>query len=233
MISSKVLLSLILIAPLVMCGQAPPSIQASLAAKHVGTSVPELVSALQNPDPEVRTMAAMELASEGHKEEAPSLRAAMSRETDINARVGIARALLLMGDPQAERAVTDICIDKNMSWYLRLLAASSLPEPQEKCVGAISSELSNPSASTAVNGMLAYLTRIAPKITASPELSHLLTRGAQRALNDDVASTRQQAVKLILAYHLTGALPALRRASSTEKDAGTLALLKNAISTLS
>ena len=231
--SHSLLLCLILVAPLALSAQAPPTIAASLAEKHVGTSLPELIGALRNPDPQVRSMAAMELASEGHKEEAASLRSALDRETDLNARVGIARALAVMGDSEGEKAVTDICQDKAVSSFLRIAAASSLSQPREECARAIASELSDPNPSADPYGSLLYLNQIAAKMTTSPELSELLVIGARNSLKSEVPPVRQEAVKLILRYHLTRALPALREASSTEKDPNTQTVMRKAITALS
>lgn len=216
-----------------LAAQAPPTIEQALAEKHIDTSLASLVRALQNPDPTVRSMAAMELASEQHSEEIPAIRDALDRETVTNTCVGIARALAYLHDSDGEKTLTAACLDRTVPPDLRLLAAMSLSAPTDRCTEAIASQANQSHNPAETMGAVRYLTRKATAATVSPRLSQLLLTVAQQALTSDLPVVRQQSVELILACHLRSALPSLRNAAAHEDDPETQRALTRAIAALS
>ncbi|HTS55132.1 MAG TPA: HEAT repeat domain-containing protein [Burkholderiales bacterium] len=85
-----------------------------------------LVRALRDPDAQVRSMAADELAKRGDKEAAPSILEALSSEKAIGTRVWMANALLKLGVAEGTSELRAICGPTTASYYPRLVAAGDL-----------------------------------------------------------------------------------------------------------
>ena len=70
----------------------------ALRAHGVETSQPSLIAALQNSDPEVRSLAAFKLTGDHVVEAIPAIETALSSETNLQIRLGIAQGLADYGD---------------------------------------------------------------------------------------------------------------------------------------
>lgn len=96
---------------------------ADLLRKHnIELTESALVQALKNPNPELRALAAMELAEDKAVEAVPAVKQALVLENAPRARVNIALALGLLGDPGGHDELKKICGDRNFPTEFRLYA---------------------------------------------------------------------------------------------------------------
>lgn len=72
-------------------------------------SEPSLVAELGNSDPEIRREAASELATEHRDGSIPAIESALNRERDLGVQVGLAQALLVLGDQGGATQLHAIC----------------------------------------------------------------------------------------------------------------------------
>jgi hypothetical protein len=91
----------------------------SLCEHGIDTSKPSLITALKNSDPEVRSLAAAELAEKQLTEKQddlakPAIENALSAETNTGARITIAASLMSMGDPIGVKILNGMCTDASL-----------------------------------------------------------------------------------------------------------------------
>ena len=91
----------------------------SLCEHGIDTSEPSLIAALKNSDPEVRSLAAAELAEKQLNEKQddlakPAIENALSAETNTRARITIAASLMSMGDPVGVKILNGMCTDASL-----------------------------------------------------------------------------------------------------------------------
>jgi len=105
----------------------PAAVAEKLREHGVSLTREGLVTALRSEDPEVRSLAAAQLAFyEGAKETIPDIRAALERESDSLAKVNIAYALAQLGDQDGFEALRAGCFDSKIVPRIRLFAAGYL-----------------------------------------------------------------------------------------------------------
>ena len=85
-----------------------------------------LLAALRNDDPEVRGLAAGQLADERAYDVIPAIAAALEAERGRVARVNIASALIELGDERGTHALQQDCEDTSLNMQDRLQSASQL-----------------------------------------------------------------------------------------------------------
>lgn len=108
--------------PSLMLSQAPPTILEKLQEHHVGTSRADLLEALHSSAPEVRGLAATELAARGDREALPAIVHAAQIERDGPTRLNLASAATWMGSPEGLLLVTDLCHNRSQSSWTRVNA---------------------------------------------------------------------------------------------------------------
>jgi HEAT repeat protein len=91
----------------------------ALCEYGIDTSEPSLIAALKNSDPEVRSLAAAELAEKQLTEKQddlakPAIENAVSAETNIRARINIAASLMSMDDPVGVKVLNGMCINASL-----------------------------------------------------------------------------------------------------------------------
>jgi hypothetical protein len=91
----------------------------ALCEHGIDTSGPSLIAALKNSDPEVRSLAAAELAEKQLAEKQddlakPAIENALSAETNTRARIDIAASLMNIGDPVGAKILNGMCTDASL-----------------------------------------------------------------------------------------------------------------------
>ncbi len=107
-----------------------------LQEHHILLTIPALVSALKNSDPLIRGLAAFELSQLKAVNAIPSLRSALTAETEPRARMDIAYSLILLGDVSGLPALEQACDNSSMAYWLRVQAADYMLRanyPTESC----------------------------------------------------------------------------------------------------
>jgi HEAT repeat protein len=88
----------------------------SLRSRGIEISKPSLISALRNPDPEIRSLAALKLAEDHDSDTLPLIVRALSVEEVQTARTGISSALWsLLGNPKGLAYLQRMCSDSSLS----------------------------------------------------------------------------------------------------------------------
>lgn len=125
---------------------APVSIPAKLQQHGISLTREGLVSALQSKDPEIRFLAAEQLAYAEEKDTIPDIRDALRREENPLAEVNMGYALAQLGDPNGFEALKRDCSKTQFQNHLRLVAARYLLDlDRDYCVGIVLDSLQNSS----------------------------------------------------------------------------------------
>jgi hypothetical protein len=90
------------------------SLAADLCEHGIDVSEPSLIAALKNTDPEVRSLAAAELAEKHNDLAKPDIENALSAETNTRARIYIAASLMSMRDPIGAKVLDGMCTDASL-----------------------------------------------------------------------------------------------------------------------
>ncbi len=217
----------------VVWAQAPPTIEQALESHHIGTSRGALIAALRNSDPDVRGLAAMELASFHDKSAIEAIRGAVNVERSTLERSNMARALKLLGDPLGMELFRQICSDVTIRPDLRLEAADELaPTPGGECVSSVLGILASSDNSVITDASLGSLLKFDKEVVSGQPASDALARGLVSALSSTVADVRQKAAECISSYKVTAAASALEAATKSETDPVTRAALVRALNHL-
>src|SRR5581483_2937596 len=113
--------------------QQSPEVQVDLGTHHfsigdllhmhnIDLTAPSLVAALRNTDPEVRWLAAVQLQEDKVVEAIPAIYQALESEKAPRARVNMALALALLGDPGGRDELHRLCADETFPPEFRLYA---------------------------------------------------------------------------------------------------------------
>jgi len=107
----------------------------SLRAHGIDLSESSLIAALQNNDPEVRSLAVAKLLEDHDLQSVSSIEKVLSAETNSNAKVEIAGALASFGDPLGAKYLVAMCTDPSlptlaMSAAVHGLALAHYSHPQ-------------------------------------------------------------------------------------------------------
>lgn len=170
-----------------------------------------LLTALRNEDPEVRGLAAFELADERTSDVIPAIAAALEAERARVARVNIASALIELGDERGTRALRQDCDDTSLNMQDRLTAASQLHIwHDESCWKTVVEAAQSRDSSERVSA----LTMI-PYFKTVPELSRALLLNG---LRDQDLSVRMVASSGLINLGHAAAIPALEDALAAETN---------------
>jgi HEAT repeat protein len=93
-----------------------------LRIQHIELTEPALLRALNNPNPDVRFLAAMKLEEDKAVDAIPAIKEALAIERVPRDRVNMAVALGLLGDPAGHAELKKVCADRNFIPEFRLYA---------------------------------------------------------------------------------------------------------------
>lgn len=199
---------------------------AGLERHHIELTEPALIEALQNPDGEVRSLAAAQLAA---TDDHPALRyivRAFQDERDPQVQVNIAGAATWLGSRQAIEQLQTICRDVNSPPIARLDAARYISHKQlETCFPAVREiAKTDQNADVRVQAILTAARYYGQKDSAQVIAIH--------ALNDVEPTVRTAAADALLTLQAAGAIKQLEDALQKEGDETAREHLREAIRVL-
>jgi hypothetical protein len=211
------------------CGQTPTGagggplrpLADSLRAKGIELTEPALISALRNPDPEVRSLAAMKLGEDHDSDAVPAVETALADEKVLKARIEISMALWSLHDPKGAASLREMCEDASLSIRTIVDVVQDLDvigESSAPCAGRLTSFLEThkdtDSRSIALSALPAVI-RWAPKAQAAR-----LTELVQAMLADNDPVVRMESGHLLAQIGSPSSAVALRDAIDRESDNG-------------
>jgi HEAT repeat protein len=216
----------VLFAPLlfatILTGQNPPPIQVGgvrttadlLRHHHIDLSKESLVSALKDPDPQVRYLAAEKLSEDNARDAVPAITQALEDETVPATRINIAFALALLGDETGVAALRTACDTSSLPGSLRA-AMYLLNLHTNSCPNAILNMLESESTLESRTEALSIL----------PSFRHLTDDQLQRALklairslDDPTPAVRLDAAVVLGSLGSSSVIPSLQRAVAKEQN---------------
>jgi len=114
------------LAPKWLAGTPPPPVETfadSLTQHHITLAEPALIAALQDPDGEVRSLAAAELAAMDDHPALPAISRALDNERDPQVVVNLAGAATWLGSRHGLDQLEAVCQNTNMPSLVRLDSA--------------------------------------------------------------------------------------------------------------
>jgi HEAT repeat protein len=106
--------------------QAPETFSQALSRRGIDLTKPSLISALQNPDKDVRGLAAAELAELKATDSLPEILRAAAAERDELTKVNIAAAASWLGSLEALGLLKEMCLNTKLDFSVRENAARNL-----------------------------------------------------------------------------------------------------------
>ena len=85
-----------------------------LCEHGIDTAEPSLIVALRSNDPEVRSLAAVELAEKHDEEAQPAIKDALIAETNTRSKIAIAASLVSLNDPIGLKVLNGMCTDASL-----------------------------------------------------------------------------------------------------------------------
>jgi len=193
---------------------APESAKHALKRHGIVLTREALVSALRNPDAEVRELAAQVLAEDGEKEAIPSIVEALAAETVPANRVNIAFFLAQLGEETGSTALKRICDDFAISAWIRMLAAVNMRALHDDyCLASVVDVLQS---SDDRGARMQALTLVTDFERPSEENAQKLLSLAVKALADKEAGVRMIASDTLGRLGNVAAIPALQTALANE-----------------
>ena len=203
------------LAPKWLAGTPPPPVETfadGLARHHVEPAEAALIAALRDPDGEVRSLAAAQLAAMDDHPALPAITRALEDERDPQVQVNLAGAATWLGSRRGVDQLERICQDVNVPSTARLDAARYVSHRElSTCVPAIDQiERTDPDASVRVLALEA-----AVNYRGEADKAQAL---AASALRDVEPMVRTAAADALRSLHATSAIGALDRAMKIEGD---------------
>lgn len=209
-------------------GQAPPTFEQALAGYGVPLTRPALLQALKDRRPEVRGLAASELAQMRDTQAVPEIREALASETSEQERLALASALLTLGDSDGEKYLAKACSSSEESWFDRMYAASQLLRARKLCVASVLKI----DPGDAVNETMTMLYYLKQANAIRPVLDSEVHRALIGALRSTSAFDRGLAAQCAAELGDKAAVPDLRRALKAESDPLAKAAIQQSVAKL-
>ena len=210
--------------------QAPPAIEAELNNYRVPITQQALRLALKDNRPQVRGLAAGELAEMKDMASIPLIVKALDGEKDPLVKFNMATALLSLNSQTGNRVLSHICDDASLPEGQRLDAASRLVDAGDaSCLHSVENILrktTDPS-----NKVQALLTMSRVKVIPASLLPRIHDT-LLASLQDPVSTVRQYASQCIAALDVKGAVPNLQVAIAKESDELTRERMEESLRTL-
>jgi len=193
----------------------PPSTAQLLRQHRVELTKDSLVRALQDPDPQVRYLAAEKLAEDGAQDARPFIATALRIEKVPDTRVNMAFALALLKDENGIASLRSECSDGELPGYLRARAATYLIDlHREDCLDPVLNMLESDTDSDSRTQALSVL----PSFHVGQQDSQRIFSAVANALADQTPTVRLQASVALGMLGNTVAIPALERALAAEEN---------------
>jgi HEAT repeat protein len=203
------------LAPKWLAGTPPPPVETfadGLTRHNIPLTEPDLLAALKNPDPEIRSLAAAQLAASDDHAALKFMITAFTDERDPQVQVNIAGAATWLGSNIAIEQLKTVCRDINQPSTARLDAARYISNRQlPDCFPAVREIARNDQDPTvrvlAITAALNYRGQ-----------SDGAGRIAVQALNDIDPTVRVTAADSLRSLRDTDAIPALHSSLQSEGD---------------
>jgi HEAT repeat protein len=203
------------LAPRWIAGTPPPPVETfadGLTRHNIPLTEPGLLAALKNPDPEVRSFAAAQLAASDDHTALKFMITAFQDERDPQVQVNIAGAATWLGSNIAIEQLKTICRDVNQPSTARLDAARYISNKQlSDCFPAVREIARNDQDATvrvlAITAAINYRGQ-----------SDGAEKIAVQALNDIDPTVRVTAADSLRSLRATDAIPALQSSLQSEGD---------------
>lgn len=208
--------ALLLIGQCLLEAERLPTVAEKLREHHIHLSKDSLISALSNANPEVRYLAAEQLAEDKATGAIHEIEEALAVERVPTTKVNLAFSLALLHDKSGAEVLKSACTDPSFPSHLRLRAASYLLTLKDDgCFSSILSALKSSNDPEIRIGALSLAT----------QLSHVSERDLQAmypfilsALDDPTPAVRLSAGDVLATIGDTAAIPYLEHAIAIEKD---------------
>jgi HEAT repeat protein len=210
--------------------QAPPTIEQELNKYRVPVTQLGLQSALKDHRPEVRGLAAGELAEMKDTSSVPLIVKALKVEKDPLVKFNMATALISLNSHAGNRALLSICDEASLPEESRLGAASRLVDAGDfNCLSSVENILRTTTNSSNKVSALMILTRVkAMPASLTPRVHNTLLA----SLQDPVSAVRQYASECIANLGDKTAIPNLQAAIANEPDELTRKRMEESLKTL-
>lgn len=196
--------------------EPPETFAHALKRHHIQITQTALIEALQNPDKEVRGLAAAELAEMKVSDALPYIIQAAQDERDPQTQVNIAAAASWLGSAEGLTMLRSVCRDSNLSAYLRLDAISNVFFARDhSCFPELVEMMQQTSETDVRIGALSLASQIEQK---TENESNVVLSVALEALKDQDLRIRLYASEALRWMNATTAIPALRRAIGQETE---------------
>lgn len=217
------------LAPKWLAGTPPPPVETfadGLTRHNIPLTEPDLLAALKNPDPEIRSLAAAQLAAADDHPALKYMITAFQDERDPQAQVNIAGAATWLGSNIAVEQLKTICKDVNQPSTARLDAARYISNKQlSDCFPAVREIARSDQDPTirvlAITAALSYHGQ-----------SDAAQKIAAQALSDIDPTVRITAADSLRHLRATDAIPALQSGLQSEGDETTREHFREAIRVL-
>jgi HEAT repeat protein len=218
------------LAPKWLAGTPIPPVETfadGLARHHIDLTEAALIAALQNPDGEVRSLAAAQLAATDDRPALAAILDALEMEIDLQVQVNLAGAATWLGSQRALDRLQRLCQNLNVPSTVRLDAARYVANKElSSCYPAVEQiAQTDHDASARVLAIIA-----AVSYRGQSDKAQAL---AVSALSDSDPTVRIAAADALRFQHATGALDALRHALEIDGDDTVRQYLREAIHILS
>jgi HEAT repeat protein len=127
--------------------QAPETFSQALSRRGIDLTKPSLIGALQNPDKEVRGLAAAELAEQKATDSLPEILRAVAAELDERTKMNIAAAATWLGSSEGLRLLKEMCLDTTLDFSVRQNAARNVFDKGDHACFRAVADMMLPSAS--------------------------------------------------------------------------------------
>lgn len=201
-------------APKVVIGGPPASLAEQLRRHHIDLTETALMEALDNPDQQVRYLAALRLAEAKDEDAIPAIEEALAKEKVTETRINIAIALVQLGQDKGMQALTADCEDPKLPGFFRARAMTyMLRLGSPACFTAALDLLgSDPGSREQILSLLPQYPH--PSKQESGEILEATTK----CLNDESAAVRIQASEALKTLANPLAIPLLQNAIPSERD---------------
>lgn len=203
--------------PHVTVARGPLTTSAQKLKEHnIPLNKSALVAALRDTDPEVRSLAAAELAEERAMDTVLSIEEALDREDVPTAKINIAAALAHLGEQRGTEILKEACSESGNPEPMKMLATRYLLDfGNPYCIAAEYEALRNESDQDSRIQALGLVSKFGG---ISPADKTELVNLSVQALNDPSAGVRISAGDALAKLGDSSATPYLQRAAADERD---------------
>jgi len=223
-------------------GSGPGSLTSfadALREHGIDTSRPSLIAALNNSNPFVRSTAAAQLMANRDYLAEPAVEKVLSTETDINARIDIASALIGLDDPVGTKQLETLCSDPSQPENVTIKATQQLamahrsiqkPPSTEKCADRVLVVFDSDNGAFIRDTILLLLPGMYHN-ASKDKADHMIVI-AQSMLGDPSTVTRMRAGEALAEMGSTSSIEVIRSTMEHESDPNTRRWLQRNLDTL-